>query len=368
MEFFGVTSKLKVGDGWLNQRLKYFLINNEELKLAVKENRAAYGALETWLLCRLRKNFKGSHITDVSSCAASGIFDGFRMEWSGAMCKFFGIKKSILPKVAPNCYDFGSTHPDVLGIPVPIEVLVTDQSASMIANACFAKWSAKITLGTGSFLQVNIGNKYRGSKHGANPLIAWNVKSLAQKNSTIFKLEHYHPSSADSIKFAKTVGLCSDVSELSDIAMSVVSTGGVFFVPKLCGFHGIKQTTTKAHLARAVLEYIALSIAHYYFLLRDEQEFKPETIRIDGGIAQNNFICQQISNLTNVKVERAENCAELTSVGCALLQAYKCGDLKQLEDAEKFYKSDRIFTPEDYCRMQLVDHYKSFVEVMEKYY
>lgn len=345
------------------------MINNDDkLKRAIKENRVKYGALDTWLLNRLKMNHKSDHISDIASSSATGIFDVFKLEFSTPMLKYFGLKRSILPKVVSNFHDFGFTHEKILGVPIRIDVVITDQSASMVANCCFRPGSAKITLGTGSFLQVNVGAKCKGSSFGAHPLIAWSVKNKEKKTSTIFKLEFFHESSSDSIRFMQTVGLCSDVTLLSDIASSIEDSDGVYFIPSIYGFVGIKHTTRDHHLCRAVLENIVFTIGSYYFSMRKEcDSYRPHKIRIDGGIAQNDFVCQQIATLLGVEIERSKFCSELTSVGLAVLIAYKNGVLNELENAERFYNSERIFHPDPANRVNLLINYEKFVKIMERY-
>lgn len=313
-------------------------------------------------------NHKSEHISDISSTSATGIYDTFRLDFSSAMLKYFNINRSILPKVVSNFHDFGETNEKILGVPIKIGVVITDQSASLIANCCFKQGSSKITLGTGSFLQVNVGSKCIGSKYGANPLIAWSIRDHRQKPSTVFKLEFFHESSSDAIRFMLTAGMCSDVRQLSSMAYSVDNSDGVYFLPAVFGFTGIKHSTTDHHLVRAVLENIIYTIGHYYFSMRKESvSYRPGKIRIDGGIAQNDFICQQIANLTAVEIERSKNCSELTSIGCAILAAYKSGVLNSLEEAEKFYKSEKIFIPDAECREALLKNYQKYLNIKEKY-
>lgn len=368
-EFFKITGTLKVGRTWLNQRLQYFIKNNEQLRKAVKENRAAYGALDTWLLNRLKNDGKFLHVSDITSSAATGIFDAFQQDFSILMLAYFNIKRSMLPKLVSNDYDFGYTSDEVFGMPLKIATLITDQSASMIANGCFKVGSSKITLGTGSFLQINVGRKCLGTSSGAHPLIAWCIKNSYQlKATSVFKLEFFHETSVDSIKFAKTIGLCSNVDELSEIAYSVDHADGVFFIPGIRAFVGIKQTTKKSHLTRALLENIVFTIGHFYHSIKDEPFYNPKKIRIDGGIAQNDFICQQIANLTGIEIERSHNCGELTSIGCAMLSARNCGLLRSLEDAESFYKSERTFVPEKSSYEKLYKNYQRYVKIMKKFW
>lgn len=313
-------------------------------------------------------NHNSDHISDITSSAGTGIFDVFRLDFSTPMLKYFNVKRSILPTVVSNFHDFGCTHEEIFGVPIKIDVVITDQSASMIANCCFKQGSSKITLGTGSFLQINMGGKCRGSNYGALPLVAWSIKNSHQKTSTVFKLEFFHQSSSDAIKFISTVGLCSDVTQLSGIASSIEDSDGVYFIPSVYGFVGVKQTTRDCHLVRAVLENIIFTIGHYYFSMRkDCESYRPKKIRIDGGIAQNDFVCQQIASLTNVDIERSEFCSEQTSVGCAILSAYKNGILQELEDAERFYKPDKVFLPDGTVRVKLLTDYGKFVKIMKEY-
>ena len=365
-EFFKAASKYRIANAWLSHRLEFMIKHNKQLHKAVKENRALYGGLDTWLLSRLKKNSDGSeHISDITSSAGTGIFDAFHLEFSGLLLTYFGINRSVLPEVVSNFHDFGYTHESVFGTPVKIGVVMSDQSASLVANRCFAPWSSKITLGTGSCLDVNVGEKCLASDFG-NPLIAWSIRNQSMKATTVFKLEFLHESSADSIKFMQTVGLCSDVSELSEIASSVECSDGVFFILECFGFVGIKQSTKREHLVRAVLENIIFNICHFVALMLKDKAYQPKKIRIDGGISQNDFVCQQIATLSGINIERSKNCSELTSIGCAILCAYKCGVLQSLEESEKFYESERIFTPEPSSLEKLKSSYLAFLQIAKK--
>lgn len=364
-DFFKVTSKLKMANTWLNHRLQFILKNNRQLQRAVQENRALYGGLDTWLLSKLKNVYSGlDHVSDISYSAATGIFDVFKLEWSGIMLPYFGINRKILPRIVSNFHDFGYTHESVLGVPVKIDVMISDQSASLIANRCFTAWSSKITLGTGSFFHVNVGEKCIGSDTTANPLVAWWFPKRSDK--PMFKLEFFHESSSESIKFMETVGLISDVRDLSDMASRADNSDGVFFIPECFGFIGMKQTTNRLHLIRAVLESIVFNICNYIFATLNEPNYRPNKIRIDGGISQNDFVCQQIATLSGINIERAMNSSELTSVGCAILCAYKCGLLESLEESENFYKSDRIFTPAASASADLRKDYQRFLKVVKK--
>lgn len=187
----------------------------------------------------------------------------------------------------------------------------------------------------------------------------------------MYHTERGFTESATLMNFAKAVGLCTDVRELSEMAFSVRNSDGVFFVPRfasMAGFVGYKWNTRKAHLVRAVLEAIVFETANFYFLTKEETSYHFDKIRIDGGISDSDFICQQIADLINIKIERSVNAAELTSYGVAYLSSFLCGAvLEELEHASKFYRVDKVFIPNEANRKELFMRYKKFEEICKKF-
>lgn len=229
----------------------------------------------------------------------------------------------------------------------------------------------QITLGTGAFLNINTGNKCKGSKNGAYPMVGWDLSTKRKRTSRVFYTERGFNESATLVRFAKTVGLCSDVKQLSDSAFSVPDSDGVFFIPKfnsMAGFVGYKNSTTKEHLVRAVLESIVFHVATFFFLAKEETSYHFDKIRIDGGISENDFICQNIADLINVKLERSVDASELTSLGVAYLSSYLSGEgIDELEHASKFYRVGTVFTPNENNRKELFMRYKKFEAVSKTF-
>jgi glycerol kinase len=203
-----------------------------------------------------------------------------------------------------------------------------------------------------------------GSKNGAAPLVAYDLTTKRKRKWVVFKTERGFHYSSMTIQFAKTVGLCNDESELSDIADSVADTDGVHYlanIPSMAGFSGVKSSTNKSHLVRALLESIVFNVASFFFLAKEESSDKFDRIRIDGGISANDFICQSIADLINVKIERGVNASEITSVGVAYLSAYLSNEvIEELEQAEQLYKVERVFWPIDANRKKLFMRFKKF--------
>lgn len=202
-------------------------------------------------------------------------------------------------------------------------------------------------------------------------MVAYDLTTKRKKPSRVFYTERGFNESSTVIKFAQTIGLCSDVKQLSSMAFSVMNSDGVFFIPKfvsMAGFVGFKNSTTKEHLVRAILESIVFQVATFFFLTKEETSYHFDKIRIDGGISENDFICQQIADLINVKIERSANSSELTSFGVAYLSAYISSSvLEELEHASKFYKLDKVFSPNEANRKELFMRYKKFEAISKTF-
>lgn len=340
----------------------------------MKEGRAALCTVDTWLLNKLRRiNALDTFdcISEISTASCTGLFDSFDLDYISFNLKVFGIERQMLSKIVNNSHDFGFTHASNLGAPVRIATIIADQAASLIGNACFKQMDAKITLGTGTFLDVNTGSKCRGSRNGASPFVAWEIQSRENETSTVYYTEREFNESSTLIRFAKTVGLCSHVEELSDMAFSVADSNGVIFIPhfySIAGFVGFKQSTTKNHLVRAVLESIVFKVGEFFSQMQEEeQNYRHKRIRVDGGISTNDFICQSIADLLNISIERGFNSSEITSIGCAYLAAFNCGILDKLEHAEKFYKIEKVFTPNKSHHKELLMRFKQFSDINNRF-
>ena len=68
------------------------------------------------------------------------------------------------------------------------------------------------------------------------------------------------------------------------------------------------------------------------------------TMRVDGGMSNNNWMMQFLADILNIKVERPVN-SETTVMGAAYLAGLKVGFFNNFRDIEDLWKSDRVFIP-----------------------
>ncbi|CAO1429978.1 unnamed protein product [Diamesa serratosioi] len=371
-------SVLKLMNNQITPRLKWVLENNSELKEAVSKNNALFGTLESFLLYRLQLGQHNpgeiitkeiEHISEITNCTATGFYDPFTLEWAGWAINMFSFKKEMLPKVVSNSHDFGFVDKTLFGHQIKISGVMADASAAMLGNCCFNKGDVKVTLGTGSFFDINTGTDCHASVLGMYPLVQWKILN---QSSAMYCVEGSCSDTGSIIVWGQSIGLFEHADQSSEMAENVKDSGGVFFIPAFSGlsapinnpnaatgFIGITPETSKQHLVRALLESIVFRVAQLYKASMEETCYKIRNIRVDGGVSVNDFICQAIADLCGITVERSVN-AEATALGIAYLCALNMSQIDNTNELSKLYRSSRIFTPQP-------EHHEKMLKTMKKW-
>ncbi|XP_044734966.1 putative glycerol kinase 5 isoform X2 [Chrysoperla carnea] len=267
-------------------RLLWVIQHCVKLKEAISKNRAMFGTIDSWLIYKLTNG--RVHVTDISNASATGMYDPFLCSWSDLMNNVFKIPQSILPKVVDNvAKEFGSTHSKIFGVEIPIVCSIADQSASVFASGCYETGNLKMTLGTGSFLDIVTGSIPYASVCGVYPLIGWKVgKEL------LYLVEGATNDTGTIIEWALKVELLTNPMESSELAYKAGSSDGIYFIPAFSGlgppindleaasgFIGIKPTTTKECMVRAVLESIVFRLVQLLQVVIEEIDITPTVLR-----------------------------------------------------------------------------------------
>ncbi|XP_033228077.1 putative glycerol kinase 5 isoform X2 [Belonocnema kinseyi] len=276
-------SVLKLMNTQTTLRLLWAVQNVPGLQEAAIRGKAVYGGVDCWLLYKLT----GKHVTDVSSASATGLFDPFTMEWAGWALGIFKLPRSLFPEVRDTAGNFGTVPKDLFGAEIPIFCSMADQAASLYGSGCFKPGDLKVTMGTGSFLNVNTGQEPHASVTGLYPLVGWRLGS-----ELVYVVEGASNDTGSLIEWAKFLGIINQFSETSDLANSVEDSNGVYFVPAFsglqapindplaaAGFLGLKPTSGKAHLTRSLLESLVFRILLLYKALLNETRFSYQRIR-----------------------------------------------------------------------------------------
>ncbi|MGB9735453.1 MAG: glycerol kinase GlpK [bacterium] len=322
------------------------------LKNKAQKGHIAFGTIDTWLLWHLTNGV--NHATDVSNASRTLLFNIKRLQWDKELLKITGISPYIMPEVKPTSSIFGYTKGlGFLPDNIPIGGMVGDQQSALFGQACFEGGSVKATYGTGSFVLCNTSDKLVYSKHGLLTTVAWQIK-----NRVSYALEGSAMASGSAVQWARDgLGIINNSDEIETLASSVPDSGGVVFVPALSGLGapwwkpeargmitGITRGTTKAHIARAILEGIALQTFTLVDTMKQETKQRLNALKVDGGACKDNLLMQFQADILNIPVVRPKN-IETTSLGAGMLAGLAVGIWKDLKDLKTVWKEDRVFKP-----------------------
>lgn len=334
-------------------RLRWILDHLPDAEALIASNDMLFGTMDTWLLWNLTG--RTVHATDYSSVSTTGLYDFYVLDWSWFVLKILGLPRTILPEIRDTSGDFGATLPTLFGAAIPIHALVADQQSALFGHCCFNVGDAKVSLGTGTFLNINTGRDiHTPSAYTLYPMIAWKIGSevtyMAEVNASC---------TGSLLDWGAQVGYFAHPSEADALALTVPDTRGVVCVNAFYGlnspyhdasargaFLGLTSATRPAHLARAMLESLAYRFMDLFRVVEDEFETIPTDLRADGGVARSDFVLQTISTLSGARVHRTRQ-PEMTALGAAFLSGLACGFWSSREELAARASYDPPISPRD---------------------
>ena len=331
-------------------KIKWIIENIPKTKKLLKEKRLLFGTIDTFLLWRLTKG--KSHSTDATNASRTMLYNINTNKWDNEILKSLKIPRHILPKIKNSSDNFGNTEKSITGKSYLITGVVGDQQSATIGQCCFTKGSVKSTYGTGAFVLMNTGSRKMYSKNRLLTTVCYRLN-----NKSTYALEGSIFIAGAGIQWIRDkMKLIKKARDTEKIVKSIKSNSGVYLVPAFVGLGapywnskvrgiitGITRNTGPKEIIRAALESSAYQ-SHDLFNAMKHDGLYPKYIKIDGGMVKNNWFCQFLSNIVNIKTYRAQ-VDEATGLGAAFLAGLKIGLYKSLNDIEKKWKVERIFKP-----------------------
>ena len=338
-------------------KLRWLLESDSNLRRRAEAGELAFGTVDSYLVARLSNGT--AHVTDVSNASRTLLFGLESLVWEPSLCELLSIPSEILPTVKSSSEVYAETC-GVPGLPdgIPISGMAGDQQAALFGQACFDTGDTKCTYGTGAFILMNTGSVPVASKSGLLSTVAWKLGAGESAGEVRYALEGSAFIAGAAVQWLRDgLGLISSASEIEALASSVPDSGGVVVVPAFAGLGaphwrpeargvitGLTRGTTKAHLARATLEGVALQNCDIVRAMETDSGSKLSSFRVDGGAAANNLLMQFQSDLLGAEISRPE-ILETTALGAAFLAGLGAGLWKSPREIEAVWKEDRRFTP-----------------------
>ncbi|MES3099082.1 glycerol kinase GlpK [Sphingomonas faeni] len=332
-------------------KLKWILDNVDGVRARADKGELAFGTIDSFLLWRLTGG--KVHATDASNASRTLLFDIHKGAWDPDMLRMLDIPESLLPEVKNNSTIFGETTADLLGKAVPIGGMAGDQQAAVVGQACFQRGDAKSTYGTGCFVLLNTGKEAVTSKNGMLTTIAYQLDG-----EITYALEGSIFVAGAAVKWLRDgLGLINQASDTHDMATKLDGNDGVYMVPAFVGLGaphwdpdarasitGLTFAATGSHIARAALESVSYQTADLMNAMVADGARDARQIRVDGGMAANDWFCQFLADMLETDVVRPAN-IETTAAGAAFLAGMAVGIWNGPDDIAATWKEDRIFNP-----------------------
>ncbi len=350
-------------------KIKWILDNVQGAREKAKAGRLLFGTVDSYIVWKLTDG--RVHATDYSNASRTMLFNINTLEWDDDILNILGIPKNMLPRVLQSSDNYGYTTLIGKG-KIKICGVAGDQQASLFGQACFNKGDFKCTYGTGAFLLMNTGEKPISSQNGLLTTIACSVDG-----KVTYALEGSVFVAGAAIQWLRDgLGIIDSAAQSEPLALSVSDTNGVYFVPAFVGLGapywntdargvlcGLSRGTTREHIVRSALEAIAYQVNAVIKVMESDAEMKINTLKVDGGASENNFLMQFQSDITGCNVLRPM-CIETTALGCAYLAGLKSGYWKSMNDIKNNQKVDFEFIPDipENKRENLLTNWKKAVE------
>ncbi|PPR50370.1 MAG: Glycerol kinase [Alphaproteobacteria bacterium MarineAlpha5_Bin5] len=353
-------------------KIKWIIENNNNLKKLIKNNNLLFGTIDTWLLWNLTEG--RSHLTDITNAARTMIYDSKQEVWSNTLLKLFKIPKSILPKVVENAYNFGTSN--LFGSPIKIGGMAGDQQAATIGQACFQPGQSKSTYGTGCFLLMNIGNKFKKSSNKLLTTVAFKInrKKMYCYEGSIFvagsaiqwlrdKMHFFNNSSETNLLYAR-----ANAEENIVVVPALTGLGAPHWKPNARGaIFGLTRNTSKEDIVKATIDSLSLQTLDLIKAMQKDAKISIKEIRVDGGMINNDNFLQSLSNITQINIIKPQN-IETTSLGVAYLAALNIGLINNTDHIEKLWKKNKIAKPKLSKKklMPLIQRWRKSIDTLIK--
>ncbi|MBC8221024.1 MAG: glycerol kinase GlpK [Proteobacteria bacterium] len=331
-------------------KMRWILQNVPQAQKLADQGKLCFGTVDSWLIWKLTGG--RVHATEISNASRTQVFNIEACEWDAEILARFGIPVETLPEVKPSSGLIATVNPELFGGAAPISGVAGDQQAALFGQACFEPGMTKNTYGTGCFMISNTGSEPVFSKHGLLTTIAWQIE-----DKVTYALEGSVFIAGALVQWLRDgLQLFEDASETQAMAESVEDSGGVFVVPAFVGLGaphwdpyargtivGLTRDTNRSHIVRASLEAIAFQSAEVISSIAKDTGTNIKELRIDGGAAANNFLCQFQADLLGLNVTRPQ-ILETTAMGAAFLAGLAVGVWENQTEIRNLWQEEKTFS------------------------
>lgn len=333
-------------------KIAWMLENIKNARERAKQGKLAFGTIDSFLLWRLTDG--KVHATDVTNASRTLLYNIKRKCWDKDLLAMFSIPEEIMPDVLDSNAQFGVTDKSIFSAAIPITGILGDQQAALFGQSCYKRGMLKVTYGTGAFMLLNTGEHIVRSRQHLLTTVAYslNGKVTYGLEGTIF-------SAGSTIKWLRdNMGFIKDAKDTQRIASSVNSMDDIYLVPAFQGLgaphwqpearaavFGMSLNTSSQQIVRAALESVCYRSKDLFTAMASDSKHRINTLRVDGGMAENDWMLQFLADILNIKVQRAKD-LESSAKGVALVAGLGVGLYRSLTEISQLWSEGTCFSPQ----------------------
>lgn len=329
-------------------KVNWILENVEGARERAVKGELAFGTIDSFLIWRLTDG--QIHATDATNASRTMLFNIHEQKWDKELLDLFEIPVEMMAEVKDSADNYGICSSELKLTGIPIAGVAGDQHAALIGQACFKSGMIKSTYGTGCFVMLNTGDQAIRSKNRLLTTVAYrlNGKVTYATEGSIFV-------AGAGVQWLRDgLGIIKNAADTEAMAESQADNAGVYMVPAFTGLgaphwdpdargaiFGLTRNTNVENIVRAMLESICYQTADLFEAM-EKDGVRPEKLRVDGGMVNNNWLCDFLANVLGIPVERPK-VTETTALGAAILAGLQTGVFESTDAVQKQWQLDKDF-------------------------
>lgn len=331
-------------------KLQWMLASDPSILKRAQRGELAFGTIDSFLLWHLTAG--AVHATDATNASRTMLFNIHTQNWDQDLLDLFDIPSAVLPEVNDSASVYGETATGLFEANIPIAALIGDQQSALAGQACFSPGMAKATFGTGAFVLLNTGTAAPQSRNRLLTTIACRLNGTAS-----YAIEGSVFNAGTVVQWLRDeAGFISNSAE-SETAALDAKPNSVVFVPAFTGLGapywdpaargailGMARDTSREDIVRAALESVCFQTNDLLEAMSSDTGTPLNMLRVDGGVAANNWMLQTLADVIGLPVERPSY-LETTAQGAALVAGLGVGLYTNTRDLAELRSIDRIFEP-----------------------
>ena len=321
----------------------------------------------------------GQLVCEWTCASVTGLFNLKTKTWDRALTRFMGLDPARFPALAPSTAHVGGltggagTH---LGLRpgTPVFAGAGDAMAAAVGSGAVGESEGHLCLGTSGFAGIVTGRRVTGKRGIATVQSADSGKLLMIGETEMAAAclawaarELYGGTADDADVFARMD---------AEVAAIVPGADGLLFLPWLYGercpvadehvrggFINLNPRHTRAHLARAVYEGVALNLRWILDSMDQFYGLRPDPLRVIGGGARSQPWLQIVADVTGRRLEVVPQPQMAGAVGAAMLAAVGLGRYPSVEAVKPAIRVRQVVEPQSAHRAIYADRYAAFRQV-----